>query len=211
MVPDRPPTGRAERPGTGAGHPCGLRWVGATVAATPGPRPATASTAAPRPRAIVGGHAGCDRRPGRRPVPARWSGCLFERAAVPGNACGWSRWPSPGRWAGPARRNRLSTTDTRERDWPPNGDTISDMARATVVLLATPPFRLDLTVWALRRRQKNTVDRWDDGQYSRVIVADGDPVQLTVTQDTAEEEPVLIVTVESTTRISARARKEAGL
>ena len=76
---------------------------------------------------------------------------------------------------------------------------------------ATPPFRLDLTAWALRRREKNAVDRWDDGHYSRVIVVDGDPVQLTVTQDTAGVEPTLIVTVESTTRISARVRKEAGL
>jgi DNA-3-methyladenine glycosylase II len=85
------------------------------------------------------------------------------------------------------------------------------MARATVVLPATPPFRLDLTVWALRRRKKNAVDRWDGGQYSRVAVADGDPVQLTVIQKTASVEPKLIVTVESTSRISERARKEAGL
>jgi DNA-3-methyladenine glycosylase II len=70
---------------------------------------------------------------------------------------------------------------------------------------------LDLTVWALRRRKKNAVDRWDDGQYSRIIFADGDPVRLTVIQETAGVEPKLIVTVESTTRISERARKEAGL
>jgi DNA-3-methyladenine glycosylase II len=85
------------------------------------------------------------------------------------------------------------------------------MARATTVLRATPPFRLDLTAWALRRRKKNAVDRWDDRQYSRVVVVDDDPVQLTVTQDPAEVEPTLTVTVESTTRISARAKKEAGL
>jgi hypothetical protein len=41
------------------------------------------------------------------------------------------------------------------------------MARATTVLRATPPFRLDLTAWALRRREKSAVDRWDDGHYSR--------------------------------------------
>lgn len=85
------------------------------------------------------------------------------------------------------------------------------MARATVVLPATPPFRLDLTVWALRRRKKNAVDRWDDGQYSRVILADGDLVWLTVLQETAGAEPKLILTVESTTRISERTRKAAGL
>jgi DNA-3-methyladenine glycosylase II len=85
------------------------------------------------------------------------------------------------------------------------------MARATVVLPVTPPFRLDLTVWALRRRAKNAVDRWEDGRYSRLIVADGDPARLTVIQETAGPEPTLVVTVESATRISTRARHEAGL
>jgi DNA-3-methyladenine glycosylase II len=69
---------------------------------------------------------------------------------------------------------------------------------------------LDLTAWALRRREKNAVDRWDDGQYSRLIVVDGDPVQLTVIQEVAGVEPTLVVTVESTTRISTRVRNEAG-
>jgi DNA-3-methyladenine glycosylase II len=85
------------------------------------------------------------------------------------------------------------------------------MAHATVALRATPPFRLDLTAWALRRRQKNAVDRWDDGHYSRVLIVDGDPVQLTITQDTAGVVPTLVVTVDSTTRISARAKREASL
>jgi DNA-3-methyladenine glycosylase II len=85
------------------------------------------------------------------------------------------------------------------------------MARARVLFRATPPFRLDLTAWALRRRKKNAVDRWDDGQYSRVVVVDDEPVQLTVTQDPAGVEPTLAVTVESTTRISARAKKQASL
>jgi DNA-3-methyladenine glycosylase II len=70
---------------------------------------------------------------------------------------------------------------------------------------------LDFTVWALRRRAKNAVDRWDDGRYSRVIVADGDTARLTVVQETAGVEPTLAVTVESATRISARARHGAGL
>ena len=82
------------------------------------------------------------------------------------------------------------------------------MVLATVILPATPPFRLDLTVWALRRRKKNAVDQWDGSQYSRVIAADGDLVRLTVNRET---ELKLIVTVESRTRISERARKEAAL
>ncbi len=86
-----------------------------------------------------------------------------------------------------------------------------DGARATAVLPVAPPFRLDLTVWALRRRAKNVVDRWDDGRYSRVIVVDGSPVLLTVIQDTAGAEPTLTVAVESATRISTQARDEVGL
>jgi DNA-3-methyladenine glycosylase II len=71
---------------------------------------------------------------------------------------------------------------------------------------------LDLTVWALRRRRNNAVDRWDDGQYSRVIVADdGDPLRLKVTQEAGRAAQRLIVTMESTTQISAQTQTEAGL
>jgi hypothetical protein len=31
-----------------------------------------------------------------------------------------------------------------------------------------PPFRLDLTVWTLRRDPRNEIDRWDGRQYHRV-------------------------------------------
>jgi len=46
-----------------------------------------------------------------------------------------------------------------------------------------PPFRLDLTVWTLRRRPDNVVDRWDGETYRRVLVADdGEPFEVAVTQ-----------------------------
>ena len=38
------------------------------------------------------------------------------------------------------------------------------------------PFRLDLTVWALRRRSQNAVDLWNDATYSRVLALRGQPV-----------------------------------
>jgi DNA-3-methyladenine glycosylase II len=85
------------------------------------------------------------------------------------------------------------------------------MARAKIVLPTAPPFRLDLTVWALRRRSKNAVDWWDGRQYSRVTILGNDPVRLTVTQETAGIEPTLIVTVESKSRISKQARDEVRL
>jgi DNA-3-methyladenine glycosylase II len=112
--------------------------------------------------------------------------------------------------AGPPH-GRAAHIHARDQGRPPSGDRVFDMARATVVLPVAPPFRLDLTVWALRRRSKNAVDRWDGGQYSRIIVADGDPVRLTVIQEADDVEPKLMVTVESTTPISERARNQAGL
>jgi DNA-3-methyladenine glycosylase II len=39
-----------------------------------------------------------------------------------------------------------------------------------------PPFRLDLTVWALRRRSMNAVDRWDGETYQRVLAVHDTPV-----------------------------------
>lgn len=57
------------------------------------------------------------------------------------------------------------------------------------------PFRLDLTAWALRRREKNAVDRWDGRRYTRVIAVGSRPVRLTVTAGTSEAEPVLTVSL----------------
>ncbi len=45
------------------------------------------------------------------------------------------------------------------------------------------PFRLDFTVWALRRRPDNLVDRWDGRTYRRVLIADdGRPFEVAVSQ-----------------------------
>lgn len=49
-------------------------------------------------------------------------------------------------------------------------------------LTAVAPFRLDLTVWALRRRTDNLVDRWDGEIYRRVFVVVGAPVEVAVSQ-----------------------------
>lgn len=45
-----------------------------------------------------------------------------------------------------------------------------------------PPFRLDLTAWALRRRPENAVDVWDGETYSRVLAVADRPVLVSVTQ-----------------------------
>lgn len=67
-------------------------------------------------------------------------------------------------------------------------------ASQTFVLRPIPPFRLDLTVWALRRRQRNATDRWDGRTYRRVIVMVGRPTELAVRQAGSSAAPRLIVT-----------------
>jgi DNA-3-methyladenine glycosylase II len=49
-------------------------------------------------------------------------------------------------------------------------------------LFPRPPFRLDLTVWALRRREQNAIDTWDGRTYRRALLIDGEPLELAVTQ-----------------------------
>jgi len=67
-------------------------------------------------------------------------------------------------------------------------------AAHTFVLQAIPPFRLDLTVWALRRRARNLIDRWDGTTYRRVIVVEGRPTELAVRQTGSSAAPRLRVT-----------------
>jgi len=59
------------------------------------------------------------------------------------------------------------------------------------------PFRLDLTVWALRRRALNEVDAWDGSTYRRVLLLDDVPVDVAVTQQGAPDAPVLQATLKS--------------
>jgi DNA-3-methyladenine glycosylase II len=56
-----------------------------------------------------------------------------------------------------------------------------------------PPFRLDLTVWAIRRRRGNLIDSWDGETYQRVLVVRGKPVLLSVTQQGPIDAPGLEV------------------
>jgi len=58
-----------------------------------------------------------------------------------------------------------------------------------------PPFRLDWTAWALRRRARNIVDRWDGDVYRRVLVIRESPVEIAVRQIGSTDHPTLAVTV----------------
>lgn len=65
----------------------------------------------------------------------------------------------------------------------------------TFMLKPVPPFRLDLTVWALRRRARNIIDRWDGTAYRRVLSLGNTPVEIEVRQAVSSEQPRLAVTV----------------
>jgi DNA-3-methyladenine glycosylase II len=67
----------------------------------------------------------------------------------------------------------------------------------TFSLRARPPFRLDLTVWALRRRPHNVVDRFDDGIWRRVLAIGKSPVALAVTQTRGGSRPEIEVQLRS--------------
>lgn len=69
-------------------------------------------------------------------------------------------------------------------------------ARRSLELRPRPPFRLDLTVWALRRREQNQIDTWDGRCYRRALLLAGGPVEVTVRQAGRTSAPRLEVTVE---------------
>jgi DNA-3-methyladenine glycosylase II len=66
-----------------------------------------------------------------------------------------------------------------------------------LTLTAVPPFRLDLTVWALRRRGKNIVDQWDGMRYTRTLVYGQSTIKMTAIQGGTGNDPQVIVTLES--------------
>lgn len=83
------------------------------------------------------------------------------------------------------------------------------MFHTKLALNPIPPFRLDFTVWALRRRQKNLIDQWDGHTYRRIIVFNNHPVQLAVTQAGTTKESKLVIALHSKKEISASMRKAA--
>jgi len=64
-----------------------------------------------------------------------------------------------------------------------------------LVLRPRPPFRLDLTVWALRRRGRNRLDRWDGGTYRRALDVGGRSITVAVDQRGRPDQPYLSVAV----------------
>lgn len=54
------------------------------------------------------------------------------------------------------------------------------------------PFRLDLAVWALRRRPHNAVDGWDGTTWRRTVVTGSGPAELAVRQEQGPAGPRLL-------------------
>jgi DNA-3-methyladenine glycosylase II len=71
------------------------------------------------------------------------------------------------------------------------------MGTGTIKFHLSPlaPFRLDLTVWTLRRRAENLVDRWDGATYRRVLPVGGLPVEVSVRQVAPRDTPELQVSI----------------
>jgi DNA-3-methyladenine glycosylase II len=77
-------------------------------------------------------------------------------------------------------------------------------------IMPTPPFRLDFTAWALRRRPENAIDRWDGRTYRRVLMIDGQSVEVAVHQSGGPEAPQLEIDVTGS-RVTVQQEERARL
>lgn len=82
------------------------------------------------------------------------------------------------------------------------------MAAVAFSLEPVPPFRLDLTAWALRRRTHNAVDRWDGRHWRRALASGGRVFELCVSQRDTPGRPRLDVVI-SGARIGEHQRQAA--
>ncbi len=81
------------------------------------------------------------------------------------------------------------------------------MTTISMYIKPRPPFRLDLTVWALRRQPHNRIDRWDGKTYGRVLVTGGGPVLVEARQRGTPDAPRLAVSVSGSAIISPEKMK----
>ena len=79
-------------------------------------------------------------------------------------------------------------------------------ALPAVIIRPIPPFRLDFTVWVLRRRPRNAIDRWDGTTYRRIVTIGGRATELAVQQSGSPAAPRLVVTATPSLRTLADRR-----
>ena len=65
------------------------------------------------------------------------------------------------------------------------------MTRISLHIRPRPPFRLDYTVWALRRQPHNLIDQWDGKTYKRIFVVGKAPLLAEVVQEGPAQKPRL--------------------
>jgi DNA-3-methyladenine glycosylase II len=94
------------------------------------------------------------------------------------------------------------------RSTPATADEQQSALRIRFEIEAVAPFRLDLTAWALRRRPRNAVDRWDGHTYRRAMDIAGTMADVAVVQVARPETPRLEISV-TTDRPVARGRVHA--
>ena len=81
------------------------------------------------------------------------------------------------------------------------------MTRISLHIRPRPPFRLDFTVWALRRQPHNRIDQWDGKTYTRVFVVDKAPLLVEVTQEGPAQKPRLDILASGRTIVSEERTK----
>jgi DNA-3-methyladenine glycosylase II len=77
-----------------------------------------------------------------------------------------------------------------------------------VTIPAIAPFRLDFTVWALRRRPRNEIDRWDGTTYRRIVRIGPRVTELAIRQSGSSAAPRVTVTA-TPPLLTAADRREA--
>ena len=111
------------------------------------------------------------------------------------------------------RRARSHDLTLPEARWENEGGADGDqeqsaLCRADFQIDPVRPFRLDLSVWALRRRPRNTVDLWDGTSYGRALALADATVEVSVTQADSRNAPSLDVTLTGE-RLDHRTQEDA--
>jgi DNA-3-methyladenine glycosylase II len=84
-------------------------------------------------------------------------------------------------------------------------------ASPQVIIRPVPPFRLDFTVWALRRRPRNAIDRWDGTTYRRIVVIGTRVTEVAIRQSGSAAAPRVIVTARPALRTLSDRRQVASI
>jgi DNA-3-methyladenine glycosylase II len=81
------------------------------------------------------------------------------------------------------------------------------MTQISLDIKPRPPFRLDFTVWALRRQPHNLIDQWNGKTYRRVFVVDRAPILVEVNQEGPAQKPRLGILASGRTIVSEERTK----